>query len=311
MSLFAGVDGGGTHTRAVIVDADGREVARGEAPGAVVTVADPRPAVEAVTRAIGDALESAALERLTRDASLDVIGLPLEGLWAGLAGAGSPDAARAVMDALRSGRLAHRINVGTDVCAAYEDAFPERDGVLLIAGTGSIAWGSDESGAPIQVGGWGQLLGDEGSGYWIGLRGLQHVMTEFDGRSESGLMSDELLEACGLSDPGDLVAWVNVAAKRDVAALAPLVVRAADSGDAPASGIVSEAVAALTALVQGVVSRAGTGDSVSAVVLWGGLLADGGPLARRVSSALVDVGLHVVDRPIDPPMGAARLALRR
>jgi len=296
--------------RAVIVDADGRELARGEAPGAVVTVAAPEAAADAVTRAIGDAMEAAALERLTRDASLDDISLPLDGLWAGLAGAGSPDAARAVMEALSPRHLANRLTVGTDVRAAYEDAFPERDGVLLIAGTGSIAWGSDEAGEPIQVGGWGQLVGDEGSGYWIGLHGLRQVMTGHDGRSESGSAAGALLRACGLSEAGEVVAWVQTAAKRDVAALAPLVIQAADTGDAAAARIVGEAVAGLTDLVRGVACRGGTGARGGGVVLWGGLLADGGPLASRVSSALESAGFKVVERPVDPPMGAARLALR-
>ena len=310
MSLYAGVDGGGTRTRAVIVDGGGREVARGEAPGAVVTVADPEAAADAVTAAIGDAMEAAALELLTRDASLDGIGLPLDGLWAGLAGAGSEAAARAVTEVLSPRRLANRLTVGTDVRAAYEDAFPERDGVLLIAGTGSVAWGSDESGHPIQVGGWGQLLGDEGSGYWIGLQGLRHVMTGHDGRSELGVVSGEMLRACGVKEPGDLVAWANASAKRDVAALAPLIIRAADAGDVAASRIVSEAVAALTDLVRGVASRSGTRGTGHAVVLWGGLLADEGPLAARVAAALEESGFDVVERVVDPPMGAARLALR-
>ena len=87
-------------------------------------------AAEAVAAAIGEAIESAALERITRDASLHSIVLPLDGLWAGLAGAGSIEAAHAVRTALIERGLAHLITVGTDVRAAYEDAFPDGDGVL-------------------------------------------------------------------------------------------------------------------------------------------------------------------------------------
>ena len=98
--------------------------------------------------------------------------------------------------------------------------------------------------------------------------------------------------------------------KRDVAALAPLVIRAADLGDVHAARIVSEAVAALTELVRGVASRDGSSGEGRAVVLWGGLLADQGPLASMVSAALRTAGFEVVERRVDPPMGAARLALR-
>ena len=309
MSLFAGVDGGGTRTRAVLVDAQGREVARGEAPGAVVTAADPDRAAEAVAGAIGDAMEAAALELITRDASLDSIGLPLESLWAGLAGAGSSEASRAVTEALSARRLAHRLTVGTDVRVAYEDAFPERDGVLLIAGTGSIAWGTDRAGQPIQVGGWGRLLDDEGSGYWIGLRGLQRVMTEHDGRSAPSALGPKLVRACGVSGPGDLVTWVATAAKRDVAALAPVVISAANAEDRAAEGILEDAVRALTDLVRGVGTRLSEGDHKTRVVLWGGLIANEGPLESRVIGSLQEAGFLVLDRVVDPPMGAARLAL--
>lgn len=310
MRLFAGIDGGGTHTRALIVGGEGREIARGEAPGAVATAAHPEAAADAVTQAIGDAMEAAALELITRDASLDEIGLPLDGLWAGLAGAGNSEASRAVTEVLSGRRLAHRLTVGTDVRAAYEDAFPDDDGVLLIAGTGSIAWGTVDNGPPIQVGGWGQLLGDEGSGYWIGLRGLQHVMTEHDGRSPVGTMTAALTGACDVGEPDELVPWVNQAAKGDIAALAPLVISAAAAGDSAAEQIVSEAVDALSGLVQGVVSRRVAPDVGVRVVLWGGLIAADGPLAPRVSNALGQAGFEVVERAVDPTMGAARLALR-
>lgn len=311
MSLFAGVDGGGTRTRAVIVNGDGHEIGRGEAPGVVVTAADAEAAADAVTEAIGDAMEAVALELLTRDASLGSVGLPLDGLWAGLAGAGSPDASRAVTEALSGRRLAHRLTVGTDVRAAYADAFPEEDGILLIAGTGSIAWGTAVDGTPIQVGGWGQLLGDEGSGYWIGLRGLRQVMTESDGRAESSALAPDLVHACGLSRADDLVGWSTTAAKRDVAALAPLVIAAAEAGDGAAERIVAEAVDALVGLVRGVAFRGARQRGASSVVLWGGLLADGGPLADLVSRELASAGFATVERHVDPPMGAARLALRQ
>ena len=120
--------------------------------------------------------------------------------------------------------LAHRSTVGTDVRAAYEDAFPNGEGVLLIAGTGSVAWGMGSDGEPIQVGGWGKLLGDEGSGHWIGMRGLQHVMAAYDGRSPQGYLYHQVLDATGVSTPSDLVGWVEVAKKREIAVLAPLVV---------------------------------------------------------------------------------------
>lgn len=310
MKLYAGVDGGGTRTRAVIVDEHGRIVARGDAPGAVVTAHDPEPAADAVSRAIGDAMEAAALELLTRDAGLAGIGLPLDGLWAGLAGAGSAEASRAIADALASRGLATALRVGTDVRAAYHDAFPEGGGILLIAGTGSIAWGTDAEGRSVQVGGWGQHLGDEGSGYWIGLSGLRHVMREHDGRAEPGAMTAELLRAIRAERAESVVEWVGSAEKRDIAALAPAVVTAAERGDPAGRAIVDGAVESLVELVRAVGERSAMAPARPEVVLWGGLLAEGGPLHDKVRDALTKAGWSVSPRALDPALGAARLALR-
>lgn len=299
MSVFVGVDGGGTRTRAVIVDEAGRELARAEEEGAVVTAQEPEEAAAAVGRAVREAAERAD------------VSLPAAALWAGLAGAGATAARAAVTKELRRLDLATRMVVGTDVEAAFHDAFGNGPGILLIAGTGSIVQARTRDGTEHRVGGWGRLLGDEGSGYAMGLEGLRAVMRAADGRIPPTALAGDVLRHCGVEKADDLVGWTGAASKGEIAALAPVVVQAAEAGDEAAEGIVQEAVDALRTHVEAMlVAMGAAGDPAGApeLVLWGGLVAPGGPLESRVREALEDMGLVPADRQVDPAMGAAKLA---
>jgi N-acetylglucosamine kinase-like BadF-type ATPase len=299
VTIVVGVDGGGTRTRAIIVDGE-RELGRGEYSGAVATTHDPAPVADAV---------AGAVRRAARRAKVT---LPVEAMWAGLAGAGSPAARDAVSAALSERGLAACVVVGTDVEAAFQDAFGVGPGVLVIAGTGSIVWARSRSGRVHRVGGWGRHLGDEGSGYALGMAALRRVTRAADGRAPSTELREVLLAALGLGAVEDLVAWVDTASKAAVAALAPLVIRAADRGDAGAQELVADAVTAVRSHVRtalDALAEPGQDAQGLDVILWGGLLAGGGPLRARVEGALAEAGISVRARDLDPPMGAARLAL--
>ena len=303
MTFFVGVDGGGTRTRAVLLDGGGEELGRGEAEGAVVTTSRPEEAAEAVASAVRSATAQAD------------VSLPAATLWAGLAGAGAAAARAGITRALRRLDLADRLVVGTDVEAAFHAAFGDGAGILLIAGTGSIAQARDVAGSEHRVGGWGHVLGDEGSGYALGMAGLRYLTRSADGRAPPTSMTRVLLDRCDAESVHDLVGWVEVASKREVAALAPLVVACADEGDGPASAIVDEGVEALclhVEAVRGAMTSPGEEGATEAgapdVVLWGGLVAPGGPLEGRVREALVVRGIRTVSRDVDPARGAAELA---
>ena len=292
MTFFVGVDGGGTSTRAVVLGADGRELGRAKDRGAVATSAAPQDAAAAVAGVVRAAQREAGV-----DGRAAV-------LWAGLAGAGQEVARAGVAKSLEASSLANLVVVGTDVEAAFHDAFERGPGVLLIAGTGSIAWARGEDGRIRRVGGWGRQLGDEGSGYAIGMGGLRTVMRAFDGRDASTSLTDALTTAVGVPGPEALVQWIETAGKGEVATLAPHVVEAADTGDASARRITDAAVGELLDHV-----RAAAPSKEGAVVLWGGLVADGGPLESRMREALGQAGYAVSERRLDPVRGAARLAI--
>ena len=297
MTYVIGVDGGGTHTRAAIVDERGLELGRAEAAGAVVTARAPEPAASAVAQAVRGAAERACVD------------LPGGLLWAGLSGAGHEPARQAVTALLVRAGLAKRVVVGTDVRAAFQAAFPEGPGILLIAGTGSIAWARTPAHEIGRVGGWGQQLGDEGGGYAIGLGALRAVVRAEDGREAATVMRDDVLRVLAMSDPTELVPWAASASKAEVAGLVPIVVRAAANGDPAASQLVDEAVRELARHVSAILDRMGPWPAPPPLVLWGGLIGEEGPLRAVLVRELTPYDVELRDGQIDPAMGAARLAL--
>jgi glucosamine kinase len=297
VTIAIGVDGGGTHARAVILDERGREVARAEAPGAVVSMKSP----EAAAAAVSEAVRSAAVAGR--------VALPAGALWAGLAGAGHEVSRLGVERALTAAGLARRVHVGTDVEAAFHAAFGNGPGILLIAGTGSIAWARGQTGGIRRVGGWGQQLGDEGSGYALGLRALRAVARAEDGRTPPTALRGGVLGALRLESPEELVPWIATATKSDVAALVPVVMRAAAAGDATAGALVTGAVRELVTHVEAIVARAGPWDERPGVMLSGGLLGPGGSLRERLAERLESLPVTLREGDVDAAFGAAALAM--
>lgn len=292
-----GLDAGGTNTIAVVLDDGGRERARAEGPGAAVDPRDPLTAAGTM---------AALLRRMAEEGALE---LPVAALCAGVAGAGSRDVRRALARALEEAGLAHRVEVRTDGEVALHDAHGSGPGLLLIAGTGSSAWGRDAGGRTARAGGWGPWLGDEGSGWAIATAALRRICRGADGRVESSGLGPRLLERLGLDRPEELVGWIAAASRSEVAALAAPVLEAADEGDPAALPIVEEAVAELASAVDAVKRRLGPWDGPPPVGLAGGLLAPGRPLRRRVADAVEGLGARPIARAVDPARGAARLVL--
>ena len=329
MRLVAGVDGGGTGTRALILDEAGVERGRGEGPPGLVTRKDLGAAAERVADAVEVAVTSAmeaAGKGATPSSTDSRPGSPSEvgerrlaHLCAGVAGAGSEEAREAVRAALEARALAEALTVTTDVDVALRDAFPAGEpGILLVSGTGSMAAGRSSDGETVRAGGWGALLDDVGSGYWIALEGLRALLRSVDGRAPETALTEPLLAAMDVAGPEDLVTAVDRASKARIAGMAPLVVQTAEKGDSVAAGVLDEAVRELVALVDAVstgLRRPGDGDRVSPetssppVALHGGLVGSAGPLHETVCKALQGAGYGLVDRPVSPIRGAARTAL--
>jgi len=295
--IAIGVDCGGTKARAVAVDASGQELGRAQGPGAVATASKPQEAAAAVASACRDAAVSAGLT------------LPVDVVWAGITGAGREAARFAVESELAGTAVGHTVHVGTDVHAAFHDAFGSGPGVLLIAGTGSIAYGRAEDGREGRVGGWGHHMGDEGSAYAMGREALRRAARAVDGRGPKTALVDDILLELGAASMDDVVTWRTSASKGDVAALAPLVTAAATAGDTIAREIQGVAVEDLERHVLAILEKLGPWSKAPTVALTGGLLRPGRALRDPLIRALSRQLLTVLGRDLDPAVGAAKLGL--
>ena len=190
---------------------------------------------------------------------------------------------------------------------ALVGAHGQRLGVLLLAGTGSLAYGVNAAGESLLVGGSGYLLGDEGSGYWLGLQGLRAVVRMADGRGRKTLLSKTLMDSLNLARPLELLTWMygGEPRVRDVARLAPLVLDCAAQGDSIARGIVEIGARELALAVRAVTQQLDLQGSAPAFA--GSVLTASNPLSILVCDLL---GLDAIPMPkYSPVIGAALLAL--
>lgn len=289
--ILIGADVGGTKTAAAVMR-NGEVAGRAEGPGAAI-----RP---------GRALASAATIAETVRRALAAAGA-LQGdvLVVGAAGAGRATEARELQQALRGEGIAQTVVVTTDIAIALEGALGPGAGIVLSAGTGSIAIARDASGASHRAGGYGWQMGDEGSGYAIGRAALGAVSRATDGRGAETALSARLLEATRSADFDELVRWTATAGPPEVAALAPHVLGAADEGDPTARAIVHYAAEELAGLVLHL--RRTLGGDAPTVALTGGLLAN--PALRQALEARLERdGITPAPGGVDAVGGALRLA---
>jgi N-acetylglucosamine kinase-like BadF-type ATPase len=199
---------------------------------------------------------------------------PATALCAGLAGVGNPVEREIVEATLLRSRVAERVLVLSDGEIALAGAFHGGPGILVIAGTGSVAYGHAEDGRAARCGGWGMVLGDEGGGYQLGRAGLRAALFSVDGRGPKTQLLPALLEVLGLAVPEAIPSWVARADKSEVAFLAVHVLRVALKGDAVAREIMLEAALDLAAHVDALIERLGPWSKPPAVALHGGLAQD-------------------------------------
>ncbi|HEY8061437.1 MAG TPA: BadF/BadG/BcrA/BcrD ATPase family protein [Gemmatimonadales bacterium] len=287
--IVLGADVGGTSSRVVLFN-DDAERGRAEGPGSPMRSGS------------GESVAS-ALADLARPLLLRGRAVRADALVVGAAGAGREAERNELRNALQQQHLAWRVVVTTDAELARAAAFAGGPGVLLIAGTGSIATARDATGVIRRVGGLGWRMGDQGSAYWIAARALEAVGAMHDGLGTVTHLAESLCTAARVPGIAGLIQWSATATSAEVAALGPAVLACAAAGDPVAAGVRDSAVSALVQLAV----AAGAGRLP--VAMSGGLLAPDRPLRDRVIAVLEQKhGATVIRRAVDPCRGAPFLA---
>src|SRR3954468_3878589 len=269
--VLIGADVGGTKT-AVAVSRDGKIVGRADGPGAALRPGRALVSSSAIADAVRQALAAAGL----------LIG---DVLVVGAAGAGREPEKDELRKALRGENVASSVVVTTDIEIALVAAFGEGPGIVVSAGTGSVAVGRDRTGKRHRIGGYGWQMGDEGSGYAIGRASLGAVSRAVDGRSPPTALSDRLLRATRSDDFDALVRWAAGASPAEVRALAPHVLAVAPDGDPLAQGIADYAARELSQLAICLIPKMDIEPPIS-VAVTGGLLSQDQPLRRALFAKL-------------------------
>jgi N-acetylglucosamine kinase-like BadF-type ATPase len=295
-----GIDAGGSKTVAWLADGDGRVLGEGRGGGANLHSAGElgteKVLYEVIRAAIGD------------DA-------PLPGVvCVGMAGMDRDDDRELVHGILRRLGFRGRILAVNDALVALVAGADVEPGVVLVAGTGSIAYGVGPNGIAARAGGWGEVYGDEGSAFWVGRLALAAVVRASDRRGPQTALTPLVLRHAGTDRIEGLVAQVYARADRRqaIAAMAGLVARADADGDAVAREIVTAAADELTLAARSVVEQLSMRGERFRVVLSGGLFKMAPVVASLVAGRIGDLAPRAVTGVLtdEPALGAVRLALR-
>lgn len=233
MAYYIGIDGGGTKSKCVLCDEE-FNVLRTSIGGATNFLVR---GIDVVSNTL-----FTVISNLLNEASIDFS--EINGIVLGSTGAGRRSDAEHMENGfnllLKNKRIDfNKFFVDSDARIALEGAFGGKPGSILIAGTGSIMFGKDKDGKIHRVGGFGRYLGDEGSGYTIGRRGLNVVSKDFDGRNTGTVLTKLLAEQINIKDQAELIFEVYKN-NFDIAGVAPLVMEAAEQDDKECLKILDE-----------------------------------------------------------------------
>lgn len=294
-----GIDAGGTKTVCLMADAAGHIVGEARGPGANLQVA-------------GELEVEKTLHRVMDEAMGGQPAMPAA-ICLGIAGVDRSEDAAAVRGLMR--RIGHRARtlVVNDALVALVAGAGDGPGLVVVAGTGSIAYGRNAQNEAARAGGWGYVIGDEGSGYWIGRHALGSVVRQSDGRGPTTRLTPLVLTELGLTRPGELVheVYYEGLQRHRIAALAQLVQQARDEGDVVAAEILGRAASHLVNAATSVVLRLGMRGDAFPTVLAGGIFKVVPWLRDEVARRFSEVAPRSPVEPlaVEPAVGAVHLAL--
>ncbi len=312
LHYWLGIDGGGTNTRAMIfhapadpdVDLSPCLVGEGRADAANFHRVGVESATDSILKAITQACRQA-----------NITPHQITTACIGLAGVSHPDNHRKMYDAIEQALPTLNFTLETDARIALAGATAGKPGIVIIAGTGSIAYGINKDGEVARAGGWGPTLGDEGSGTYIGRRALEAVMTAYDRRAQDEThLTEKVCRFFNVKTPPELPAVIynpdnNVMPQ--IAQLSKLVVETAQEDDATAIRILADAAHELARAIKAVIEQLNMQNDEFRVGYVGGVFEAGELILQPLREELTAFAPKAtIAAPIyKPVMGAAKLAI--
>jgi N-acetylglucosamine kinase-like BadF-type ATPase len=275
MGCFLGIDGGGTRTSAWLEDNKGKLLARVEAGPSNPLKVGFRAAEGEILKAFRSSLLEAGFPRTAARASRPLL---VRAVCAGIAGIDRPAVHGPLLKWMRRHIPARHHLLTSDAAIALAAAVGASPGIIVIAGTGSIAFARDGSGHILRAGGWGIPFDDRGSGYDLGRKAVAAALEAFDGRGPHTTLEERICEVLDLADITGIVP--RQLDSQQIAALFPLVMEAAREGDRVACHLCNGAARELASLAVALLKRAGWTRRAVPVVITGGVLRSS-PLIRR------------------------------
>lgn len=305
MTLFLGVDGGGSKTAFLLLDDGGTVVAEVEAG---TSYYQEEEGVELVSQVLARGIgQVCAIAKIRPD--------QIERAFFGLPGYGEARKDIPRLNKIPESLLGHvRYSCGNDMICGFAGSLAGHDGINVISGTGSMTYG-ERYGKGVRVGGWGELFGDEGSAYWIAVRGLNAFSRMSDGRVPQGPIYDAIKESLNVDEDFDVIDIVHrkwSGNRKAIAGLATTIVNVASSGDPLASQIMTDASRELAGIVNATRTLLNYHpDDVVSVSYSGGVFG-AEQIRSGFKSAMHDLNLpYVVTPPMfGPSIGAALYAAK-
>ena len=304
-SFVFGVDGGGTRTRVAAVGLDGRVLGIGIGGTSNYDDVGKEVAQTTIEMAVQEALSLASIERSHSAA-----------VFLGMAGVTSATDKQHIRDIAVALQLApaDHIGVNHDCSSALAGGLEGRPGIVQILGTGSSCYGRNAAGANWMAGGRGQLISDEASGNWLGIQAMRMAVRAYDGRTPATSLLPAVLAALEIDSIEEILhrQFVVGLTRAEIATLAPLVLAAADDGDAVAAEILERGAQEVAEMVAAVAHKLGLDRApVCEVCLVGGVVEGSASYRQRITAAIKRLTpTAAVKLPTLPPvLGAAILAL--
>ena len=294
MRHVIGIDAGGTKTVGLLADETGAVLAKTIGDGANLLVHGELVVEKSLFQVI-EALDSST---------------PIDALCLGIAGVDRPGEAEVIQGVLRRLGIRREVLIVNDATVALVAGAPDGIGIVVASGTGSIAYGVDRGGKTARSGGWGYLLGDEGSAFWLGHAAVRLGIRAADGRGPATTLYERICSHLEVTVPDGLVAWFydQELSRHRVARLAGIVEEAAGDGDETADRLLDQAARHLVRAANAVDRQLGF-DEPYPLVLAGGVFKACPSLYERIEKKLDLAQARVVRLQAEPATGAVTLAL--